>query len=243
LNFFDKLILFAVAGSKAAGKLQGANMLDHLIKAGCKAEFSLDSEGDFSQGLLSQVEQKLSGRELVLLTPIMHGRLAKFPLGAEKCMCFYASDGLLSYVAVVIRHISDQSVDLTKVRLVTDGARMQRRAFYRFGCSLQAKLALPSADGSSSLFDARVLDIGGGGAKIASPVEVSERSKVKMAVKLYDEYLVASGRVLQASDLEGAEYKKQFRLEFLAMPPSEQEKIITFIFKEQRKALQKRYEA
>jgi c-di-GMP-binding flagellar brake protein YcgR len=214
-------------------------MLDHLIKAGCKAEFSSDSEGDFSQGLLSQVEQKLSGRELVLLTPIMHGRLAKFPLGEEKWMCFYASDGLLSYAAVVLRQISDQSVDFTKVRLVTDGARMQRRAFYRFGCSLPAKLALQAPDGKSALMNARVLDIGGGGAKLASPIDVSERTKVKMAVKLYDEYLVAGGRVLQASDFEGEGFKKQVRLEFLGMAPAEQEKIITFIFKEQRKALVK----
>jgi c-di-GMP-binding flagellar brake protein YcgR len=214
-------------------------MLEKSIKVGNKAEIGANREEPFGQGYLSRVDGILPERKLRLLTPISRGKLVKPPVDSQQGVTFFTDNGVLSFDTVVLKYENPNNIDLMHVKLVTEGERIQRREFFRFTCSLPAKLLRIDliADDGTDIFDAVVLDIGGGGAKLASKAMLHGGSRVKMAVSLLGEHMVVGASVLSAMELEG-EYKCQCRLKFLGITPAEQEAIISFIFSEQRKSLQ-----
>jgi c-di-GMP-binding flagellar brake protein YcgR len=215
-------------------------MFEKLIKPGGKVELGASREG--AQGFMTKIESVLGDRELRLFTPIVHGRLAMPRLGSRQTIVFFTEDGVIRYDAQVEGYEKQGEASLMRVMLTSAGEKIQRRDFFRFNCSLPAKLIAESQwdEDESIIIDAQLLDIGGGGAKLAVKAELRERSRVKMAVKLDEDYIVVGARVLSCSPMDAGEYKSRCRMQFVGMTDSERESIIQFIFKEQRKALQKR---
>ncbi|MDL2248754.1 PilZ domain-containing protein, partial [Tyzzerella sp. OttesenSCG-928-J15] len=84
-----------------------------------------------------------------------------------------------------------------------------------------------------------IKDIGGGGVCFLANESIEENATIKLVIKLDDDILVTIGEVIQKHYFPKSNYRYQYRVGFIGIHPTEQEKIVQFIFNEQKRMLQK----
>jgi c-di-GMP-binding flagellar brake protein YcgR len=91
----------------------------------------------------------------------------------------------------------------------------------------------------AEIFQGVVKDIGGGGLAFISNESLEEYDIAKLIIKLDDDVLVAIGEILHKQYFPKSNYKYQYRAGFIGIRPSEQEKIVQFIFERQKRDIRK----
>jgi c-di-GMP-binding flagellar brake protein YcgR len=128
--------------------------------------------------------------------------------------------------------------------LLTDkGERTQRSDFFRFNCAIQTKFTVISRkdgeDTSAAMMDGLIRDLGGGGMKMYSKHEVWENALIRMMLQLNDDFVMIFGEVLHKKHDSNGTLPFQYGVKFTAVAKNDQEKIIQFLYNEQRKSLQR----
>jgi c-di-GMP-binding flagellar brake protein YcgR len=82
-------------------------------------------------------------------------------------------------------------------------------------------------------------DLGGGGIRFVSNDDIEERVDICCVINLEGEVILPVGRVLHKQYFPKSNYIYQYRVQFYVLPQYEQEKIIQYIFNEQRKIIRK----
>ena len=220
-------------------------MTKYTFKSGDRVEISTPQvqEGE-SKTFISQIHEVESDTTLLLYTPIHRGRLVALER-ADYALLFLFDDNLVKFEASASERLKLDGFNLLRFRLRDEGVKVQRRQFYRFECVLPMKFALVSQKAKASdtppMMDAVVRDLSGGGMRFVSNESLDPGDNIKCILILGREYIFVVGNVLRRDDIGGENmpYDHEYRLIFAGILPDEQEKIVRYIFQEQRKYLQR----
>ena len=215
-------------------------MLFGSIKIGDRIE--IRSVRDLGKAYISQVEEIIDHEHLLVHVPISYGKLVKLSEGATHRFLFFTDEGMIRFDASVIDYTKAKDFHLMRIKILTEGEKMQRRNFFRFACLLDFKYAIISDDAiyggtESPMYNGIIKDIGGGGVRFVCNDPAEEGSRIKCLILLNDDYFIVIGKVLQKQYFPKATYKYQLRAIFTGILPIEQERIVQFIFSEQRKVI------
>jgi c-di-GMP-binding flagellar brake protein YcgR len=156
--------------------------------------------------------------------------------GTEACVFFTGSGGYYSFKACTVRSASLPSGSYRVVLRRTGGPdRIQRRRYYRLKILLDAVV-----QAGGSIFPVRIKDISGGGVLTASKTPLPEGRELKLCIDLRSFGSIwAHARITRAGETEEQTYRYEYGLVFTGIDEKDREKIIKFIFSEQRRLLEK----
>lgn len=220
-------------------------MEKYTFKPGDRVEIHVGSqETDSAKTYISQIHEIEDSGVLLVYTPIYRGRLVALEM-AKYALLFMFDNHLVSFNASASVRIKKEGFNVVRFQLLDEGKRVQRRQFYRFDCVLPMKFSpiykKPSPTQSSPMIDGVVRDISGGGMRFVSNESLELGDNLKCILILGREYIIVIGNVLRKDYVEGEKppYKFEYRLIFAGILPDEQEKIVQFIFQEQRRQLKR----
>ncbi len=217
-------------------------LLEHL-KIGDRVEMTLLKDKSINKVFISQVEEIIDESHLILHTPITYGKLVKLPTDLGYSCLFLTGKCMLRYDTMILEYFKKDGFHLMRVQLTSDGEKIQRRDFFRFECLLPIKFALINDDVEEEvapdMHEGIIKDVGGGGLRFVTNVEMPESGEIKCLIMLNSEYLLMVAKILSRQYFPKSSYKYQYRCIFIGVLPSEQEKIVRYIFNEQRKNLRR----
>lgn len=222
-------------------------MLEDNIKMGDRIEIYQKDRKASSKFYVSKVEQVLDKDKLVVHVPISYGNLIKLPPDTIYSFLFFTDKGMLRLDAVIKEYFVEDGFYMMNVQMQTAAQKFQRREFFRFECSLHINIGVvdDSYDIATdtprpAMFDCVAKDISAGGVRFATNTDMDVNAKVKCVMPLGGDTFLTLGKVLQKQEFKQSEYKYQYRVMFLDLTTMEKEKIVKYIFVEQRKALRNR---
>ena len=217
-------------------------MLVDYITIGTKLEITLFRDKELGFGVahshVSQVEEVVSENVLIIHMPIAYGQYIRLSTKEKYSLLFFTSKGIVRFDAKIIEHIKVDDFNYMKVSLLSGGEKVQRRDFFRFPCLLPVKLTA-AAGNEQEVFDGIIKDLGGGGIRFVSNHLFSQGDRICCMMMLNDECLIEEGMLLSKEVFPEETYRFQYRVKFAKIREAEQEKIIQYIFYEQRKMLLK----
>lgn len=198
------------------------------IKPGQKIEISI---GKSNNKYVSKVDDVSADGTLLVETPIHNGHFVPIRIGAKVNVIFFNKDGLFTFDGIVINRFFD-NLSFIQLKRVTDIEKLQRRQFFRLEKIMEFKYKLHEDDES---FEKGVIkDISGGGfrAKVKKKVDVG--ADIICYVKLSDETdeLVQKCKVVRCNYFDDG---YEIAAQYVDIQDRIREKIISFIFKEQRR--------
>jgi c-di-GMP-binding flagellar brake protein YcgR len=230
--------------------------IDH-IKAGDRVDIhmGLKSTVDWSDAYVSRVEAVVGKNKVVIYAPMHLGQEVRLAVNAACTVRFSSKRGYIRFRARVTEHIREENILFIVLRLSGEGSRTQQRNFFRYECAMAVKFYIYNenekpANGEppdtkpadDKLHDGIVLDISGGGIRLATRPVMAEGVLLRIILPLNpdQEPLLAFGNVRDRQEKTQAVYPNQYHVQFTALSKIEQERIIQFIYNQQRKSLQRR---
>ena len=216
-------------------------MLIKSVKIGNKVEIYHHRSQLDSKVYTSQVEDILSETRFLLHTPIMYGQLVKLPVGMKLGLLFFSDKAMLKFEASIVGYAKEDELDFTVIEIRSEGEKIQRRAFFRFNCLLPLKFHAWSetGEGEAHYEDGIIKDIGGGGMRFVTNLQIDEENVIRSVIMLNDELLMLTGKVLNKMYFPKSNFKYQYRIEFISVSKDDQETIVKYIFNEERKLRKK----
>jgi c-di-GMP-binding flagellar brake protein YcgR len=213
------------------------------IKTGDRVEITPMNMKHDTKPFISKVEAVLLDRTGVLIHAPMHaGTYLRLTKDTNYYLQFVTGQGFFKFRARLTEYLVVDGFQVVKFDLLDKGERSQRRDFFRFNCAMPTKFAVVTTDGEDAdpnMMDGVIRDLGGGGMKMMSASEVKEKSYIRIMLELNEEYIMVFGIVMHKVKSRDAVLPFQYGIKFAAMSKTDQEKIIQFLYTEQRKALQR----
>ncbi len=218
-------------------------MLINSVKIGDRLEICSINKTENDKKYKSQVEDIIDKDKLLIHMPISYGQIIKLQEGTAYSVLVFTGAGIVTFDTKVMEHKVEDGFNLSVLMLTSSGERVQRREFFRFVCLIPTKFSVQekndSVDNKVRTFEGIIKDIGGGGLKFVSNEPLAENDKIKVAIILNTEVIIADGKILQKQFFPKSNYKFQYRVEFIGIQKTEQDVIVQYIFEQQRKILQK----
>lgn len=197
-------------------------------------------EPEYEGSYRSRVEG-ISGDRLVLAAPYKNSEVVHLPRGTEVTITYY------DQVAVYFVDCLVMSYDLGHVPTIVLGSpinskRVQRRNFVRLDTRLPLHYVLLDEDMKplSQQFSATTIDISGGGLMFSTENAVKRGDLLELQCYLNNDTTVtAIGKILRVIDDVRDKNKKSVGVEFTLVEERERDKIIRYIFNQQRELRQR----
>jgi len=219
-------------------------MLYKHIGAGDRVEITrLEHEGE-EKAFISKVENASSKNDIMIQSILAYGEVVRIPMDIDYELLFFTDKGMLRFVARVDAYSEEDGFEMMHVALLSDGEIVQRRGFFRLEHLLPFKFSLINetdhTDESQSIteIDGVIKDISGEGICFVCNKFIEKAKKVECLITLNDDFVLAvTGKVLDAQHIPSVMLQYEYRIMFENILPRDQERIIQFIFKEQRRHL------
>lgn len=213
---------------------------------------------------VSQFLQWSEDHQAQIAMPIHQGQFVLMNLRDEYLLNFYTSKGLYQCRAVVMERKRLGNIAVVEMKLISDLEKFQRRQYYRMECVLPMQFAALTEEQSDWYLElkncmsaerkeqlrnqldaqkiqyqeATILDISGGGMRFNSSQRQTPGTMLSLRLS-FDEELkekipVLLAKVLLSEPLQNREEVYDNRIEFLHLSNAERERIICYIFKEER---------
>lgn len=203
----------------------------------------------------SQVYDVVGEEQLKIAMPQEKGKLLLLHLEAVYRLQFYTETGLYECKGKVIDRYKTDNVYVVVVDIISALKKIQRREFYRLNCLLDGQIhsldeeELMAGDLKRILRmhesnwpvyeDAVIVDISGGGARIATNYQVEEDSYIILKFQVnfkedFREYRLLA-HVVMVKKLENKKKDYELRIEFEQIDNNVRESLIKYIFEEERK--------
>ena len=206
------------------------------IKTGSRIEIGLKGEeNERRRKLATLVEAVLNSREVLILMPMSAGKMVKLPSNMQYEARFYtATSNVFIYDVSIVEHLVIDGIYLTKLRLESEGEKIQLRDFYRINNAMEftfslVKEQIEGDEEGHELYKAVTKDMSGGGMSFVTDLEINEDEEIYANFVLDGEYVVVLGRVRGKQPVKDSIYNYLYRCQFLAMPDAEQRKIVQYI--------------
>ena len=212
-----------------------------VIRADINNSIRVDAQtnGIAKTEYLSQVDSVLNETELVIHVPIHRGQLVYLSELMRYSFVFHTAGGRIRYIGKVDSYFKEGTVFLMSVKLLSMGVPIQRREFYRFSCRMSFTFNLISADGfeSEDEYSGVVRDVSGGGFCFFSNEEFGADQKIRCMLDIGGNPIIAIGLIGMKVRLKDRSHNFEYRVSFSGIRNSDRERIIKFIFEEQRRQL------
>jgi c-di-GMP-binding flagellar brake protein YcgR len=212
------------------------------IKTGDRVEITQQSIKHDVRMYITQVEAVMDRQTVLVYAPISLGEVVRLPTDSSFHMQFISDKGIFRFNARIDAYVTVENFEMIRFNLLDKGKRTQRRDFFRFNCAITVTFAVIDKDGEDKnpiMIEGLVRDLGGGGMKMYSAYELKERSFLRIMLQLDNEYIMIFGEVLHKVYNRDGTLPFQYGVKFAAMSKTDQEKIIQFLYMEQRKSLQR----
>lgn len=174
-----------------------------------------------------------------LAAPLSGGYLVFFAVGEP--VRVYAGRIAFSSEVVARKFFPDPLLIVSKPEVLE---KVQRRSFVRFEASLPAVVRVfEVTDGVPGKVLEEVktytLDISGGGALLAFPHSLTLETPLELTISLSDEKISCQAKVKRVAEGKVSDRTVRLGVEFTAINPRDQDKIVKFIFERQRELRQR----
>lgn len=207
----------------------------------------------------SSVCEFISEQEIEILMPMQGSRMVLIQTGAGCQFVFYTRRGLYSCDAVVLDRYRKDNLYLLRILLKTELKKFQRREFFRIAFAADMQLLeiteeVASLRTTEQLFmesqdikyidykkRAMIRDISGGGVRFTIDTLLKPREYVLLSFRLVNEktdevfYLVS--QIVDVQKLDANRYS--CRAKFIFKDLKDREKIVRFVFEEERRIRRK----
>lgn len=180
-----------------------------------------------------------------IAAPITEGRLYPVQIGTIVMVSFIKENNLFEFEAVVLDRESKQNLAMLKIQQRGQIERIQRREFFRFDTCISIKfreinLRKLKLESDGIFIEAVTRDLSGGGLciRLKEPVEVDRLLECELYI---GEKVSFIGKVVRLTKYDSPQgiYKYEIGVTFENIDKLTREKIISYIFQEQRKFLKK----
>ena len=222
------------------------------LQPGTKLELELcDEEGkklDYS--LVSEFEWLVDSKTLMIAAPIHEGVIYPLRIRTTINVYFIRKAGweyeLYLFKAIISGREMNENIALLRIAVISDIERVQRRQYFRLGCSLPVKFrvveSMNEMVNESIQFRKTIADnLSGGGIcllledklDVGKLVECEITTGEKKEVKFF-------GKVIryEKSELEG-KFKYEAGIVYIKINNNDREAVVKYIFNEQRKLRKK----
>ncbi len=233
-----------------------------LIKCGNKVELNIEMPKP--SYTYETVEQKhvtsiydFDEENLIVYMPMKKGKIILIPNGMQMEMTLHSEKGLFKATAVVRERYKKGNIFLMTLELKSPLTKIQRRDYYRCACSITCDFRVMSDNpalvpiswetidqymedaGTSEIYSGTILDISGGGVRLHCTKEVEKGRTLLLSFCLENPHnmteMLLFGKVLSSTKDTILSIFEE-RIEFVQISESEREKIVKFIFEEERRA-------
>lgn len=192
---------------------------------------------------------------LIIAMPIFEGHLVPLQIGQRYEACFSANKGLYKADCVVHNRSKVNNIYMVEITLTTQLKKFQRREHFRLNCNMEIPYQVMTdmerndfcsshqlkEEYSSMVFTGIATDISGGGLRLlcrntyARATYLVIQLKFVTAKGLVDMQLV--GNVISSTRTDSMSDVYDVRVQFVFDGKEQQEKIIKYIFEEQRRRM------
>ena len=207
---------------------------------------------------ITKVHDVLSDDEVVLAMPMAAGgKVILLPMDIRYDICFYTKKGLYHCTAVIKDRYKIDALYELVISLTSPLQKYQRRKFYRIECMIDFRyyivddpkeLAIEDVleayeyhiknNPNDNMKHGTIVDISGGGIRSVIDHTIPKDEKILLFFNVSVDGLECKfgtfARVVTAQKIEHLEDKYEVRMEFLKMDRKEQEKIVRYVFQEER---------
>jgi len=188
----------------------------------------------------------LNNQILSMYTPVLAGKSLTMNTADEYSAVVSTNHLLLRFPCTFEGYLKEELNYFVAIKLEGDGAKLQRREFFRFTCMLAMKFSVLDfedneaarvlhASGYAAINDAIVRDIGGGGMRFITKAELDPKFHIQCTIMLGTTTIRVKCKIIEKQDFSHPVMKYQYRALYQDIPEQTQEEIVGYIFAEQRK--------
>lgn len=243
-------------------------MMTKLIRLGDKVDIRIvqqtaqvEKTGVSPHIYKSQVNDIADDGTLELTMPIENGRVVLLSLGIRYEFVFYTNTGLYHCIGQVKERYKQDNIYVMQIEIHSRLEKFQRREYYRYPCLLDTQFYQVTKEDvdtktTEQIFDALrdddfyekqkkavIMDLSGGGVKIAGEDKMEPDTYILMILRLCndraDKQYFILGHVLETQRSEKRQGFYETRIQFIFREDRVREEIIQYIFEEERKNRQK----
>ena len=188
-----------------------------------------------SQNMYSSQVQDISKNGTILIdTPVYGGHLVPVRIGSIVQVIYFTKQGLFTFYAKVLNRFSGK-LALLEIMPISSVERLQRRQYFRLEKVIPFTYTISGGE-EDKVYKGLIQDISGGGlrCKVDKKLEVGT---IINCVFTLDQEIIISGKVVRYEELLEKGY--EIGLCYVDIDEKVREKIISYIFEEQRKSRQK----
>ena len=220
-------------------------MKKNSIKMGDRVEI-MPCDNTRGKSFTSKVEQVIDDNTIDLLVPISYGYLIKLPQDKPYAFNFYTDNGIMRMEATIENYFAEDGFQMMRIKTLTEAQKYQRREFFRFECSIYLRFGILADEydiardePKPEMYEALAKDISAGGICFMSNHETGVKERVKCKIPLGSDVLYTFGVIMYCQKLQDMPYRYQYRVIFSELTSLEKDRIVKYIFIEQRKALRR----
>lgn len=215
-------------------------MIHSSVHLGDKVELTKKTKSLDGETHYSMIYEIIDEQNLLIQAPIEGGKIIPLETGVIYYICINTQRGLFRSEAELSKRIKEDKLHLLEMQLLSPMTKYQRRQYYRMNCILNFSYRsyLPEENDKEIWHNGTLLDISGGGIRFSTNELVEKDKTIKCYLKLHMQGsyidLYCDGLVIQCKEVEQGVNNYQTRVRFIEMPLDDREKIIKFIFEEER---------
>lgn len=215
------------------------------LNIGLKLEIQLVGDDDIriNNPFVSEFEGSEDKDILIIAAPIYEGRLIPVQVGTKITVSFIKENNLYEFSAKAIDRESKHNVAMLKIQPLSQIEKVQRREFFRFDTSIPVNYRIIDNVNTKSTQDyikTVTRDLSGGGLcmRLKEPIEIDSYLDCELFLSNKVTFI---GKVVRLTkyDIMQGQYKYEIGVYYEKMDQAVREKVISYIFQEQRRLLKK----
>ncbi|HHX17261.1 MAG TPA: flagellar brake protein [Clostridium sp.] len=216
------------------------------LKLGMKVEMVLSDEEE-SPKFVSQFEGTCSDGIYYVSAPIYEGKIYPIAIGTKLDMYFVEKENFYKFRAKVLDRSRKAAISLLKIEALDEIKKIQRRGFFRFECMIPINYKVVKSSKTNFNKDEGfkktiTRDLSGGGTciKLTEKLNVGDIIECEMLLSDFDKvsFLGKIVRIIEC-EIDKGIYKYEAGVLFQKIDDKSREKVISYIFQEQRKLIKK----
>lgn len=217
------------------------------LNMGLKLELQLldVNEKDIYKRYVSEFEFAASDESMFIAAPISEGFYYPVQIGTKVSVSFARDGCFYGFEAVVIDRENKNNLAMLKIKSLGQIVKIQRREFFRFECCIPVNYRVYGQQNMRTSEDLKFIntvtrDLSGGGlcVRLTEPVEIEKLLEFELFITSKVEFLGRVKRFTKYDTMQGI-YKYEMGIVYEMIDTATREKIIGYIFQEQRRLLKK----
>jgi len=199
-------------------------------------------EGKLNIEFVSQIEGYIDENSFRISAPIFEGKVYPIRVNSRiEAYLFYKSNQIYKIVGYVLDRLIVDDIALLDFKVTEKLEKVQRRQFFRFGCVAPIIFYEQQLEGDVKEIFGHTVDISGGGLSALTSEPLIENNDLKGKFELVDNnFIDFNGKVIRCvKNIANDELKYLSSISFIDIDYKKREKIVGFIFNQQRLLLKK----